>query len=137
MNPENPLVQYWPVVITYLLFNFFLTKITNDSKHASAHASTALLDLSAFERFFYLKSSVYSNIVYLLLILANLNFVIFLFYFGYKTVWYYPIILIILSFANSAFFVPVVQRLRTIKIIVTLLQFLLLPILAILLWYFV
>jgi len=134
MNVVQNLIALWPVIITYLLFNLFLTKISDEIERVS---TLTQFDVTDFERFFYGKSSVYSNIVYLLMIMAKLNFVAFLIYFGYRTVWYNPIILIILSFGNSIALIPFLLRFRIIKFILTLLQFLLLPILGVLLWYLV
>lgn len=116
------------IVITYTVFQLLLVKIEEDRR-------LEFFERSDFENFFYVKKR---SLVNSMMFLSTFNMYIFLFYLGYKTVWYYPLCLFFLgAYICGWFFMPILKRLRKIKIIVTLLQFFILPIFGVLLWCFV
>lgn len=116
------------LVSIYTIYQLLLVKIEEDR-------FLEFFERGSLENFFYIKNPSFVNF---LLLSSSANIYAFLFYFGYKTVWYYPILLFLLgSYFNGLFLLHIIKKFRTIKDIVTLSQFFLLPVLGVLLWYLV
>lgn len=123
-----------PVGIAFMGFFYFIMKIHNDKQHAR---SVSPLERSQLDSLFYVNPSGYRQLIDLLELLGHFNLFVFLIYFGYKTVWYYPILLFFLSFTGALIITLIVQRSFILKALTTLLQFLLMPTCGVLLWFFV
>lgn len=121
------------VAITYMVFffNYYYLGADKNSAMSANH-----IDLSMWERKAFINPSRLRTIVDLLVLFGTINSWIFLIYFGYKNVWYYPILLYIISMALVYFF-AIANLFNPRTFLRTFLPFLAIPICGILLWILV
>lgn len=121
------------IVITYIIFFFNYYYLGTDKNRA---LGASHIDLSMWERKAFINPTRLRIFINLLILLGTINSWIFLVYFGYKNIWYYPILLYILSMAVVYFF-ALINIFNPHTFLRSFLPFLAIPVCGILLWVFV